>query len=104
MDKTDALTISRNYLLRLKDMNLNFFDAWLFGSYAKGNQNDESDIDIAIFFNDNVPISFDTEVKLMTCRKNEETLIEPHLFSKSDINKHESLIEQIIKFGEQIYL
>lgn len=51
-----------------------------------------------------MPISFDTEVKLMTCRKNEETLIEPHLFSKSDINKHEPLIEQIIKFGEQIYL
>jgi len=31
MDKTDALAISRDYLLRLKDINLNFSDARLFG-------------------------------------------------------------------------
>jgi len=80
MDKTDALTISRNYLLRLKEINLNFSDVWLFGSYAKGNQREDSDIDIAIFLNDNAPVSFDTEIKLMTCRKGEETLIEPHIF------------------------
>jgi predicted nucleotidyltransferase len=104
MDKTNALAISRNYLLRLKEINLNFFGAWLFGSYAKGNQHEDSDIDIAIFLTDNVPVSFDTEVKLMTCRKGEETLIEPHIFLKSDFDKPEPLIEQILKFGEPIYL
>ena len=104
MDKTDALAISRDYLLRLKDINLNFSDAWLFGSYAKGNQRDDSDIDIAIFLNDNMPISFETEVKLMTCRKGEETFIEPHIFLKSDFDNPEPLIEQIVKFGEPIYL
>ena len=104
MDKTNALAISRSYLLRLKDINLSFSDAWLFGSYARGNQSDDSDIDIAIFLNDNVPISFETEVKLMICRKGEETLIEPHIFLKSDFDKSEPLIEQIMKFGEPINL
>ena len=104
MDKREALTIGRNYLLRLKKMNLNISDAWLFGSYAKENQHKDSDIDIAIVINDPMPISFETEVKLMTCRKGEETLIEPHIFSKNDFVQSSPLIEQIVKFGVPIYM
>jgi predicted nucleotidyltransferase len=104
MDKTDALAISRNYLLRLKDTDLDFSDAWLFGSYAKGSQRDDSDIDIAVVLNDSAPVSFETEVKFMTCRKDEETLIEPHIFLKSDFDISEPMVEQILKFGEPIYL
>jgi hypothetical protein len=40
----------------------------------------------------------------MTCRKGKETLIEPHVFLKSDFDRSEPLIEQIVKFGEPIYL
>jgi len=104
MDQADALAISRNYLLRLRETNFNFSDAWLFGSYAKGNQHRDSDIDVAIIVNDNTPVSFETEVKLMTCRKGEETMIEPHVFSKSDFEQSLPLVEQIIKFGVPIYL
>ena len=104
MDKTDALTISRNYLLRLKDSNFNFSNAWLFGSYAKGSQHENSDIDIAIILNDNQPISFETEIKLMTCRKGNETLIEPHVFSENDFEQSSPLVEQIVKFGIPINL
>ena len=102
MDKTDALKLSRDYLLRLRENNINFSDAWLFGSYARGNQIENSDIDIAIVMNDDFPVSFETEIKLMTFRKGEETLIEPHVFSKNDFNPSEPLVEQIVKFGEPI--
>ncbi len=104
MDKTDALALSKTYLLRLKETKLNFSDAWLFGSYAKGNQHENSDIDIAIVMNDNAPISFETEVKLMTCRKGEETLIEPHIFTKQDFDCSEPLVEQIVRFGVPIHV
>jgi len=104
MDKTDALIISRNYLQGLKDANFNFLDAWLFGSYAKGNQREDSDIDVAIVMDDNTSISFETEVKLMTCRKGKELLIEPHLFSKNDFEQSSTLVDQIVKFGIPIYL
>ena len=103
MDKTDAITISQNYLLRLKESDLNFSNAWLFGSYARGNQHKDSDIDIAIVMNDNTPISFETEVKLMTYRKGEETLIEPHIFSKNDFEQSSPLVEQIVKFGVPLF-
>ena len=102
MDQTNAIAISRNYLSRLKESDLNFSEAWLFGSYARGSQHKDSDIDLAIVMGDDFPISFETEDKLMTCRKNEETLIEPHLFSKQDFNRSEPLVEQIVTFGMPI--
>jgi len=103
MDQANALTISRNYLSRLKS-DFDFSEVWLFGSYAKGSQHENSDIDLAIVMNDNSPISFETEVKLMTSRKGEETLIEPHVFSKQNFNRSEPLVEQIMKSGMPIFL
>jgi hypothetical protein len=38
----------------------------------------------------------------MTCRKGDETLIEPHVFLKSDVDGQEPLVAQILKFGEPI--
>jgi len=104
MDKTDALALCRNYLIRLKENNFDFSDVWLFGSYARGSQHKNSDIDIAIVMNDDSSIPFETEVKIMTCRKGDEILIEPHIFSKNDFNQPFPLVEQIKKYGEAINL
>jgi len=104
MDQTAALAIGKTYIRRLKETNVNFSDAWLFGSYAKGSQHEHSDIDIAIVVNDDAPIPFETEVKLMACRRGEETLIEPHVFSKQDFNSPEPLITQIKRFGVPIHV
>lgn len=101
MDKINALNIAIQYLKRLKDNNINFSDAWLFGSYAKGLQQTNSDIDIAIVLDDKEK-SFDTEVKLMIIRHGEETLIEPHIFTKDEFDKNLPIVNQIIKNGERI--
>lgn len=37
MDKNAALKLSRDYLIKVKSNNIRFSEAWLFGSYAKGN-------------------------------------------------------------------
>lgn len=99
MDQTIALEISKTYLSRLKKNNFNFSDVWLFGSFARGNQHENSDIDLAIVMNDNNPITFEKEVEFMTCRKGEDTLIEPHIFSKQDFDSSEPLVYQIKKYG-----
>jgi predicted nucleotidyltransferase len=103
MDQADALAISKKYLSRLKS-ELDFSEAWLFGSYAKGSQHENSDIDLAIVTNNNAPVSFETEVKLMTLRRNEETLIDPHVFSKQDFNRLEPFVDQIVRFGMPIHV
>jgi len=102
MDKNDAIRISVNYLEKLKSSNINFSEAWLFGSFAKGNQHENSDIDIAIVLDDSVSQSFDTDVQLMIIRKGEETMIEPHAFSKDDFNKKIPIVKQIIDYGIRI--
>jgi predicted nucleotidyltransferase len=104
MDKNAALKISKEYLQRVKNAELGFSEAWLFGSYAKGNQHENSDIDLAIILNENIKHTFELEVKLMVIRKNEETLIEPHPFSKDEFDTNIPIVNQILKYGERIYI
>ncbi len=102
MDKIDALRISKSYLQRVQNSDLGFSEAWLFGSYAKGSQHENSDIDIAIVLNNNVSHTFETEVKLMVIRKGEETLIEPHAFTKEEFDFSIPIVNQIVKYGVKI--
>jgi len=94
MVKSDALRISKRYLRRVQSSDLGFSEAWLFGSYAKGNQHDNSDIDIAIVLKDNVNHTFETEVKLMAIRNGDETLIEPHAFTKDEFNDNIPIVSR----------
>ncbi|NJK85554.1 MAG: nucleotidyltransferase domain-containing protein [Bacteroidales bacterium] len=102
MDKDNALKISKEYLNRLKKSDIGFSEAYLFGSFAKGTQNDNSDIDLAIVLNDNIDHTFETDVQLMIFRKGEETLIEPHAFSKDEFDFNLPIVNQIIKHGIKI--
>ena len=43
--------------------------------------------------------TFETEVKLMTLRTGEETLIEPHAFNKDEFEINSPIVYQIIKSG-----
>ncbi len=99
MDKKDAIKISKSYLQKIHNSGISFSQAWLFGSFATGDHNENSDIDIAIVLDDNEKNTFDTEVKLMVIRKGEETIIEPHTFSKEDFKYWSPLVKQITDKG-----
>lgn len=99
MDQGEAIRISMNYLNKLKASDFEFSEAWLFGSYAIGNQHVNSDIDLAIVLKENSRHTFDTDVQLMVLRNGEETIIEPHTFSKDDFNLQVPIVSQIIKYG-----
>jgi len=98
------LRISKGYLKRLKETDFGFSEAWLFGSFAKNRQHDDSDIDLAIVLDETIPHAFDIEIRLMVIRKGEETLIEPHLFSRDEFDYNLPNVNQIIRFGEKISL
>jgi predicted nucleotidyltransferase len=101
MDKNDAIRLSKSYLEKIRQNNIDVLDAWLFGSYAKGNYHEDSDIDIALVLPDNL-LSFDTDVRLMVLRKGEETMIETHTYSKHDFSASTPIIGQIKKYGFRI--
>ena len=101
MDKAKVLNIAEGYLAKVRNNNISYSQAWLFGSFAKGNYDENSDIDIALVL-DETSVSFETEVKLMTIRIGDETLIEPHAFSKNDFVSQSPIVYQIIHFGEMV--
>ncbi|MDO9154859.1 MAG: nucleotidyltransferase domain-containing protein [Paludibacter sp.] len=94
MDKINALEIAEKYKIAIKDK----FDCKrviLFGSYAKGNINDDSDI--TVFFDDYKNV-LDMQLDL---RRQIDSRIEPHPFRKKDFNLSNPLVNEIITYGKK---
>jgi len=98
MDKSDVIILSKRYVEKVKQNRIDVLDAWVFGSYAKGNYNGDSDIDLALVLPEN-SMSFDTDVRLMALRKDDETIIETHTYSQHDFSTNTPIVEQIKRFG-----
>ena len=62
----------------------------LFGSYAKGTEHEDSDIDIAVITDDIKTDKFDEELNLMKLRRNIDYRIEPHIISIADYENDET--------------
>ena len=62
----------------------------LFGSYAKGTEHEDSDIDIAVITDDIKTDKFDEELNLMKLRRGIDYRIEPHIISISDYENDET--------------
>jgi|AntAceMinimDraft_17_1070374.scaffolds.fasta_scaffold192339_1 predicted nucleotidyltransferase len=101
MDKKAALDLISIYINRLISNNINVNSAYLFGSFAKGKNNENSDIDLALILDD-YSDDFETQVKLMILRKGEETIIEPHVFKKNDFSENNPFINEIVNSGIRI--
>jgi predicted nucleotidyltransferase len=100
MDKTDALNIAQKYAGAVK-ANFNFIKVILFGSYAKGTHNDDSDIDIAVIFKDYDNL-IDMQLELMKLRRKIDSRIEPHPFRESEFDISDPVVNEIVKYGEEI--
>ncbi len=75
--------------------------AYLFGSHAKGSAGVDSDIDIAVVF-DEVSDSFDLQVTLMKMRRDYDSRIEPHVFLSADFHASNPLAGEILSRGVEI--
>lgn len=101
MDKKSAYELASKFVEFLKEKEYNILDAYLFGSYAKGTYNEDSDIDLAIIF-DSYKDSFDTQVNLMKLRRKFDLRIEPHPFLKKDIVEFDPFITEVMRTGVKI--
>ena len=101
MDKNEVIEILKRYIAFLKRNKYSITTAYLFGSVAKGNSNEDSDIDIAVVIN-GLKDSFSSQVELMKMRRNFDVRIEPHLFNASEFNSSNPFIQNIINTGIKI--
>ena len=105
MDKNEVLNkISKIIPIIKRHIDLDLLV--LFGSYAKGNPSEKSDIDIAVVSKD-IPrgILNDTVVDALIGIRDVDLKFEPHFFrtEKWENPEYGSFIEYIKKYGEVIY-
>ena len=100
MDKRDALDSALKYAEAVKS-KYDFVKIILFGSYAKGNYHEDSDIDIAVILKDYNSLS-DIQLDLMRLRRKIDSRIEPHPFREKDFNTSNPIVNEILKYGQTI--
>ncbi|MCK5168700.1 MAG: nucleotidyltransferase domain-containing protein [Bacteroidales bacterium] len=99
MDKAEAIIKIRQYRFLLKD----YFDVdkvYLFGSYAKETNREDSDIDVAIVVNSIKGDYFSTTPLLWKLRRQIDDRIEPIIIEKD--NDSSGFLEEIQKNGIEI--
>lgn len=102
MDKRDVLNIAVKYANAVKS-KYDFAKIILFGSYAKGTYNEDSDIDIAVILKDYSSL-VDIQLDLMRLRRKIDSRIEPHPFREKDFNITDPIVNEIVKYGQDINL
>lgn len=95
-----ALNIAKEYISSLPP-ELNVKRAFIFGSYAKGTQREESDIDIAVIFG-HMDNFFEMQMELFRRRRKIDLRIEPHPFDVDDFSENNPVAAEIMKTGIEI--
>lgn len=99
MDNSEVLTILSKYKLLVSK----YFDidkVVLFGSFAKGNQHEYSDIDVAIIVNSLQQDFFIYAPLLWKLRREVDERIEPIIIEKN--NDKSGFLEEILRTGVEI--
>ncbi|MHB1685955.1 MAG: nucleotidyltransferase domain-containing protein [Ignavibacteriaceae bacterium] len=92
-------TIIENYISLLTDNNIAIKNAYLFGSYAKGNNNEWSDIDVAIVSDifEGIRIKDKDKIRRITLSISSSLEILP--FNPRDFSLDNPLAKEIIETG-----
>ena len=97
MDKRNAVKLAEEYI-KLISLSYNVKQAIIFGSFAKGTNHPESDIDIAIVIK-NLGDVIQAQSELMKLRRKIDLRIEPHPFREIDFTTGNPLVNEIMKHG-----
>jgi predicted nucleotidyltransferase len=92
----------QKYLGTLALHNIPVSQAYLFGSCVKGTQHKDSDIDIAIFWDVDEIEHFASDLVLLKLTRTIDLRIEPHSFSRQEIDNPDPFVAEILATGKRI--
>ena len=92
-------SIIERYISSLRDNNISVKDAYLFGSYAKGKNNEWSDIDIAIISDSFEGIRIKDKDKIRKITLSVSSSLEILPFNPKDFSLENPLAREIIETG-----
>jgi predicted nucleotidyltransferase len=94
--------INRKYLAALQAHPIPIQQVYLFGSYARGNYTEWSDIDLAIVSNIFEGNRMDDRHKIQKITLSISTLLEIHPYRPEDFTEEDPFVREILKTGIQI--
>lgn len=101
MDKEGAFKIIGLYLQLLKKKGIKVEEAYVFGSYARGNFHENSDIDLALVIS-NLQDRFGVQTELLKLGRDFHYIIEPHPFDIKEFNHFHPLTHEILTLGVRV--
>jgi uncharacterized protein len=102
MDKAINKSIT-DYIKLVQQKYPDFESVYVFGSCARANSNQDSDIDLALIFRDlDDSKRFDIQVQLMLLASQIDTRIEPHPISHNDFYSDTPFVVEIKRTGFEI--
>jgi len=100
MVNQSIIETAKKYIHQIPE-NMEFKKAYLFGSYAKGIEHADSDIDIAIIVG-KMDDFFAVQMQLMRLRRNIDLRIEPHPIWDKDFNMQNPFAYEIQQTGIEL--
>lgn len=101
MDQAGAFKIIEEYLKLLKMKGIQVEEAYVFGSYVRGNFHENSDIDLALVLS-NLHDRLGVQSELLKLGRDFQYVIEPHPFDKNDFNHFHPLSHEILTSGVRV--
>jgi len=98
----EALDVVKRFIVSVKEANIRISRVVLFGSHAKGDANEWSDIDIAIVSDDFSGIPFYDNKMLLPFLLKVDSRIELHPYRPEDFTEDNLFIREIIKNGVEV--
>ena len=100
MDKREAISLAQQYVYMI-GKKYDISKALVFGSYVKGSNRTDSDIDVALVLK-NIDNLFDTQIDLLQLRQDKDLIIEPHPFRENDFTIDDPFVHEIVRSGVEL--
>ena len=102
IETSSIIEVIKRYIKELEKNNIPIQEAILFGSYVRGTQRQESDIDLALISDSFSGDWFDDRRKIVPLRRKIDNRIEPMPFRPEDFYNGGSFAVEIRKTGNKI--
>jgi len=99
-----VITLINKYITDVKN-EMPIDKVYLYGSFVKGTQHDNSDIDICFFseaFESQRNLDILTKLFLIKTKYDKEIFIEPYAFPTSELTNDNPFVKEILRTGKQI--